>query len=149
MATVTRSGYLFIAPDAASTPRPMTPPRRTFPAAMDSVLEGIMLDAVRKHSFVQLIGSAADCLSSATLPGVVKPLGPLGVWIVQDAPGTPGVSTAIVWVVPLVIVAQPTRTSASASTTSFRIESPKPAPIQAQPGGAINKELYQDEASFH
>jgi hypothetical protein len=44
MATVTTSGYLFSAPVAASTPRPITPPNTTFPAAIVSVFEGMMLE---------------------------------------------------------------------------------------------------------
>ena len=47
IATVTTSGYLFIAPDAASTPSPMMPPKITLPAAMVSVFEGLMLDPSR------------------------------------------------------------------------------------------------------
>jgi hypothetical protein len=46
MATVTMSGYLFIAPLAASTPRPITPPKITFPAAIASMFEGIILDPI-------------------------------------------------------------------------------------------------------
>jgi hypothetical protein len=46
--------------------------------------------------------------------------------MVQIAPGTPGVSIAMVCVVPLVIVAQPTRTSANARTIIFRIIPPQP-----------------------
>ena len=47
IATVTTSGYLFIAPEAASTPSPMRPPMITLPAAIASVFEGIMLDPGR------------------------------------------------------------------------------------------------------
>src|SRR5262249_44918814 len=46
IATVTTSGYLFMAPVAASTPRPMMPPKTTLPAAMASVPDGMMLDPV-------------------------------------------------------------------------------------------------------
>jgi hypothetical protein len=46
MATVTMSGYLFIAPLAASTPRPITPPKITLPAAIASMFDGMMLDPV-------------------------------------------------------------------------------------------------------
>jgi len=47
IATVTTSGYLFIAPDAASTPSPMMPPKITLPAAMVSVFDGMILDPSR------------------------------------------------------------------------------------------------------
>jgi hypothetical protein len=57
-------------------------------------------------------GSAEAPLASVTVPGVVTTCGPLEVEIVQDAPGTPGVSTATSWFVPFVIVAQPTRNNA-------------------------------------
>jgi hypothetical protein len=47
IATVTTSGYLFIAPEAASTPSPMMPPKITLPAAMLSAFDGMMLDPSR------------------------------------------------------------------------------------------------------
>lgn len=70
------------------------------------------------------IGSAEDPLLRTTLPGVATTCGPFWVRIVQVAPGTPGVSMATVWVVPLVMVAQAASSKANEYTHQARMISP-------------------------
>ena len=69
---------------------------------------------------MQVIGKGSEPFLSDTVPGVITICGPLCVEMVHDAPGTPSVSTAITWVVPLVLVAHAASSSAHAKIAMLR-----------------------------
>ena len=86
--------YLFIAPDAASTPSPIRPPNNTFPAVIASVCEASVPTPGPKHCAVQETATLCLLFGSMTLPGVWTVRVPMAgdcSWHV--APGAPGVFT--------------------------------------------------------
>ena len=67
---VTSGEYLFIAPLAASTPRPITPPKMRLPAAIPSKFEERMAVPSLKHSLVHRTATLSLPFGRVTVAGV-------------------------------------------------------------------------------
>ncbi|WP_139247964.1 hypothetical protein [Hyphomicrobium sp. CS1GBMeth3] len=121
--------YLFIAPLAASTPNPTTPPKTIFPADIASVFEAMMPTPSWKHSLRQVTAIESWLLSKTIAAGVVTTFVPIAPDVrVHCAPGAPGVLITTCWVVPFVNVAQAEMQKAAhaaAANDKTRMNSPR------------------------